>query len=383
MSKKEIGIYIHIPFCKQKCYYCDFVSFANQQSKMDEYLQAIKKEIEQYDLEQYNVTTIYIGGGTPSYVDSKEIADVLKMIKQKMSKNDTNFEDIEITIEVNPGTVTKEKLEDYKNAGINRISIGLQTTNNELLKEIGRIHTYEQFLETYQMIKEVGFANCNVDLMLGLPNQTIQDLKKSLQEVINLQPNHISVYSLIVEEGTPIDKMIETGSLKLPEEELERQMYWYVKNTLELNGYKHYEISNFAKEGKESKHNMNCWNQKEYIGMGLAAHSYMNKMRYSNTEDLREYIENVQNDNINKIRNIEEKQTIDEQKNEYMMLGFRKLEGVSISEFKEKFGSNPVFEYRHELNKLVEAGLVEVNLNNIKLTNKGLDLANLVFEEFI
>jgi len=377
MDKKELGIYIHIPFCKQKCYYCDFISFANKNEKQEQYIKAIKKEIDTYEFEKYNVTTIYIGGGTPSYIESKYIVELIEKLKSKLTNNETKFDKIEITIEVNPGAVTKQKLQDFKSCGINRLSIGLQTTNNNLLKQIGRIHTYEEFLETYNMAKEVGFENINVDLMLGLPNQTIKDLKDSLEKVIRLGATHISVYSLIVEEGTVISKLLDEEKIELPSEETEREMYWYVKNTLELNGYKHYEISNFAKENKYSKHNMNCWKQEEYIGLGVAAHSYLNDTRFSNANNIEDYINNVEN------KEIEEVQTLEDKQNEFMLLGLRMLDGVDIASFKQKFGQNPIYLYRDRLNKLVEDGLIVVDLNHIKLTNKGLDLANLVFEEFI
>ena len=377
MDKKELGIYIHIPFCKQKCYYCDFISFANKNEKQEQYIKAIKKEIDTYEFEKYNVTTIYIGGGTPSYIESKYIVELIEKLKSKLTNNETKFDKIEITIEVNPGAVTKQKLQDFKSCGINRLSIGLQTTNNNLLKQIGRIHTYEEFLETYNMAKEVGFENINVDLMLGLPNQTIKDLKDSLEKVIRLGATHISVYYLIVEEGTVISKLLDEEKIELPSEETEREMYWYVKNTLELNGYKHYEISNFAKENKYSKHNMNCWKQEEYIGLGVAAHSYLNDTRFSNANNIEDYINNVEN------KEIEEVQTLEDKQNEFMLLGLRMLDGVDIASFKQKFGQNPIYLYRDRLNKLVEDGLIVVDLNHIKLTNKGLDLANLVFEEFI
>ena len=377
MENKEIGVYIHIPFCKRKCHYCDFISYSNKDSKIEEYIQAVKKEIELQNIKS-SITTVYIGGGTPSYIDSKYIKDIMEQIKKKNIS-----EKAEITIEVNPGTVTSEKLKDYKNSGINRLSIGLQATQDELLKQIGRIHSYEQFLDTYKMAREVGFTNINIDLMLGLPNQRIKDLKESLERILELQPEHISVYSLIVEEGTPIANKIEIGDLELPEEELERNMYWYVKNTLELNGYKHYEISNFAKQGYESKHNMNCWNQQEYIGIGLAAHSYRDITRYSNTEQIGEYIRNVQKENLERNRIIHEIQSEDDAKKEYMLLGLRQIDGVKISKFKEKFRDNPIYLFRNELNKLVEEQLITVDDDNIRLTNKGIVLANLVWEEFV
>ena len=377
LAKNEIGIYVHIPFCKKKCDYCDFISYCNKDNLIEKYIEAMKKEIESQNIKP-EITTIYIGGGTPSYIDSKYIIQIINKIKEKnVSPNP------EITIEVNPGTVTMEKLEDYRSCGINRISIGLQSTNNTLLKEIGRIHDFKQFLETYKMAKKVGFKNINVDLMLGLPNQRIKDLKESLEQILKLKPKHVSVYSLIVEDGTPIANKIEKGELQLPDEELERNMYWFVKNTLELNGYKHYEISNFAKKGYESKHNLNCWNQKEYIGIGVAAHSYRDITRYSNTENIEEYIKNVNNEEFNKNKIIHEVQKEDDAKKEFMLLGLRKIDGIKISDFKNKFGDNPIYLYRNELKKLIDEKLLIIDNNDIRLSNKGIDLANLVWEEFV
>ena len=348
----------------------------------------MKREIDSYDLSNYNITTIYIGGGTPSRIPSEKIQEILEKIKQKIPKNQTKWEDIEITIELNPGTVDEEKIKKYKEIGINRLSIGLQSTNNKLLKEIGRIHTFEDFKNTYNLVKKVGFENINVDLMIGLPNQTISDVKESLNEIIKLNPTHVSVYSLIVEENTKMEQLINSKELQLPDEELERQMYWYVKNILELNGYNHYEISNFAKKGKESKHNLNCWEQKEYIGLGLAAYSYLNGVRYGNTSNIEEYI-NVQ-DFFNRseleesgIRIVDEVQTLEDKRKEYMLLGLRKIEGVSIQKFKEKFVENPIFLFRKKLEKLVNEELIAIDGDCIRLTNKGLDLANIVWEEFV
>ena len=377
MRKEELGIYIHIPFCKSKCYYCDFTSYTNQCEKIEGYIQEVIREMEQQDFCQHNITTIYIGGGTPSYIDEKYIRLLLETLKTNLSKNQTKFEEIEITIEVNPGTVTRKKLEEYKKVGINRISIGLQSTNDKLLKQIGRLHNYQQFLEAYQLVQEIGFSNINIDLMIGLPNQTIQDIKQTLKEIKKLNPNHVSVYSLILEEDTKMEQFIREGKLQLPEEELERQMYWYVKNTLELEGYKHYEISNFARKEKESKHNMNCWEQKEYIGLGATSHSYLNGIRYSNVAFTEDGNWNFTN------KKIEEKQTLQDRKKEYMLLGLRKIEGVSIQKFKEKYTDNPIFLFRKEIEKLVMEGLLEVDENWIRLTNRGIDFANLVWQEFV
>ena len=284
---------------------------------------------------------------------------------------------------MNPGTVNNSKLETYKETGINRISIGLQSTHNKLLKEMGRIHTFEQFLETYNLARKIGFENINVDLMLGLPSQSKQELEESLKEIIKIQPEHISIYSLIVEEGTPFYNKLLRNELKLPDESLEREMYWKTKRMLENEGYVHYEISNFAKPGFESKHNLSCWNQEEYIGIGVAAHSYTNNVRYSNVDSIEEYINNYENGN--EVDNIifHEKQNETSKMNEFIMLGLRKINGISIQKFKNKFGNNPIYLYKDELNKLVQEELVDIDGDCIKLTEKGLDLANLVWEEFV
>ena len=374
---KEIGIYIHIPFCIKKCEYCDFVSYCNKKEYVPQYINALKKEIKNNINKEYKITTIYIGGGTPSSIEENYIADIIETIKLNMNDEDLkDFENIEVTIEVNPGTVNKEKLQVYKKIGINRLSIGLQETHNELLKSIGRIHTYEEFIKTYNLARKIGFNNINVDLMIALPNQTIQDIKENLEKITKLNPEHISVYSLILEEGTPFYNKYNENKIKLPDEELERNMYWYVKNTLENNGYMHYEISNFSKKGFESKHNMNCWNQEEYLGFGVAAHSYNNRIRYSNTNSIEEYIKGS-----NKI--IHEEQTLEDIQKEYMLLGLRKIEGINIQKFKNKFAQNPIFIFKEQLNKLVDEELIIVDGNEIKLTNKGLDLANIVWEEFV
>ena len=387
---REIGIYVHIPFCKQKCYYCDFKSYENKEELIEKYIKWLKYEIKEVgegnkldyenDLDELvTVKTIYIGGGTPSYLDSKYIKEIIEEIRENFKLADK----VEITIELNPGTVNKTKLLDYINSGINRISIGLQSTDNELLKRIGRIHKYEDFLQTYNMAREVGFKNINVDLMLALPGQTIAKLEKGLKQVIDLQPEHISLYSLIIEDGTKIEKMLKNNEITLPDENIERKMYWETKKVLEEAGYIHYEISNFAKEGYKSEHNWNCWSQKEYMGFGVAAHSYTNDVRFSNIDSIEEYIENYEQGNVTDNFVFHEKQTQSSKMKEYMMLGLRKIEGISIQEFKNKFVGNPLYIYRKELQKLVEEELIEIELDKIKLTKKGLDFANIVWEEFI
>ena len=363
---KKIGIYLHIPFCKSKCYYCDFISYCDEEESINSYIECMKKEIEfkaseLYKFEKNNnenlkIDTIYIGGGTPSFIKEEYIINLVNELKKNFSLD----KECEITIEVNPDSVSFEKMIKYKKVGINRISIGLQTVKDELLKEIGRPHNYEQFKEAYNNIKNAGFTNINVDLMISLPNQSMKDIEKSLKEVIKLEPSHISVYSLILEEGTKLFEKVNNGKLCLPDEELEREMYWKVKEILEKAGFIHYEISNFAKKGMESKHNYNCWNQNEYLGIGVAAHSFFNSIRFSNISDIKKYIKNIKENNTQKNQTIHEILSLEEKKKEYMILGLRKLEGVEIRKFKEKFSQNPIYIFK-----------------------KGLDLANIVWEEFI
>lgn len=393
---KKIGIYVHVPFCKSKCKYCDFISFPNMKEDfIKEYFNSVIYEIENaedkikflskeckkidVELNNYSVDTIYFGGGTPSYVNEQYIENILKKIKEKF-----NIEsDAEITIEINPGTITEEKIKKYKEIGINRVSIGLQSTNDRILNLIGRIHTYDEFLETYNLCKKVGFENINVDLMLALPTQTKEELEDSLIKIINLKPSHISLYSLIIEENTEIEKLINSGKLEQIKEDIEREMYWKTKRILEKNSYFQYEISNFSKKNKESRHNMNCWNQEEYLGFGIAAHSYFNNVRFSNITNKDKYLENIKNNEIEKNIEIQEKQNKDSKMKEFMMIGFRKIEGISISEFERRFEINPLFYFRFEIEDLVNKELIEVDLDKIKLTKKGLDFANIVFESFI
>ena len=377
---KEIGIYIHIPFCIQKCYYCDFCSFDKLQNKQAEYVDALIKKIKNtHNKSELLIKTVYLGGGTPSILNANELKQVMEAIK-------TNFllsKDCEITVEMNPGTVTKEKLQIYKDSGINRLSIGLQSTNDEILKELGRIHNYKQFEDIYEEARALGFNNINVDLMIGLPNQTIDDVSKSLKDIIQKNPEHISVYSLILEDDTKLKNLIEEGNLSLPDEDTERAMYWTVKNTLEKNGYNHYEISNFSKLGYESKHNTDCWNQKEYIGFGIAAHSYFNNIRYSNICDINEYVKNINSKDFEKnviIHEIQEKQ---DKMNEYMILGLRMIKGVNEQVFKEKFSKDINDVYKKSIEKLINLELISNEKGIIKLTKKGIDFANIVWEEFV
>lgn len=377
---EELGIYIHIPFCKQKCFYCDFCSFANKNEMQGKYVETVINEIKNIThKEKYTVTTIYLGGGTPSILNP----DCIKNILQEIKSSFEILDDAEITIEINPGTVNEEKLKKYKEYGINRLSIGLQSANDKILKKIGRIHDYKQFEETFFYARKCGFKNINVDLMIGLPTQAVEDVKQTLEKIIQKNPEHISVYSLIIEEGTIIEKLINENKLQLPDEETERIMYWTVVNELKENGYNQYEISNFSKKTYESKHNTNCWKQKQYIGLGTSAHSYLNKKRYSNTNNIEEYIKNIQENNISKNITIHEEQTEESTMNEYMLLGLRMIQGININEFKQKFKIDPTIKYKEILEKLQKENLIQITKTSIKLTKQGIDFGNIVWEEFI
>ena len=266
---------------------------------------------------------------------------------------------------------------------MNRISIGMQATQNRLLTQLGRIHSYQEFETTYLLARKIGFNNINIDFMIGLPNQTIEDIKESLQKIKKLNPEHVSVYSLIVEENTILSKQIEEGTLELPEENKEREMYWTVKNFLEENGYNHYEISNFAKPNRESRHNMDCWNQKEYFGFGVAAHSYVDNVRFSNITDLNSYIENYKHNEPEKNFVFHEKENYLDTMKEYLLLGFRKIKGVSKKDFENKFQLPIESIFKLELEELKEKGLILENEDTYYLSDKGIDFANLVFEKFV
>lgn len=386
---REVGIYIHIPFCKKKCKYCDFLSFENNKY-VKEYVDRVVWEIKEYkgilyknnienDFNDIVIDTIYIGGGTPSFIESKYIVQILNTLKENfVIKNNP-----EITIEINPGTVDKDKLQDYYSSGINRLSMGLQETHDEILKNIGRIHNFDEFLNTYKLAEELRFNNINIDLMIGLPNQTLAYIEESLNKILTLSPNHISLYSLILEEGTLLEKEVKTGKFTLPSEELERKMYHKSKEILEKNNYIHYEISNFAKKGFYSKHNLNCWEQHEYLGFGLGSHSYFNKKRFSNQTNFQKYIEKGGEQVYNNSVMVHEVQSSIDQMKEYMLLGFRKINGIKKIDFYKKFKIDINKIFFHEITKLKNEGLIEENNIFIKPTLKGLDLANIIFEEFI
>ncbi|HOA79995.1 MAG TPA: radical SAM family heme chaperone HemW [Defluviitaleaceae bacterium] len=374
-----ISLYIHIPFCKSKCLYCDFTSFDNMNQKMRPYVLALCEEIKQYGEFLYDkkVDTVFIGGGTPTVLPLVLMEKILKTLQESFKFSSS----LEFTIESNPGTLNKDMLHLLKENKINRLSIGLQATQNKLLKSIGRIHNLEDFDNNYHLARKIGFKNINVDLIFSLPKQTLKDWASSLEYLVKIEPEHISCYSLIIEEDTPFGKLKSEGRLSEASEDSDRDMYHYARNFLQENKYKHYEISNFSKASFESRHNLNCWEYKPYLAMGLGGHSFFNGERYHNCYDLEKYI-----DSKGKIEDIKEdieKIPLAMQYSEYMFLGLRLIEGISIKEFESRFKISFDKLFGDKVKKLVEMQLLIKDGNNIRLSTKGLDLSNIVFAEFL
>ncbi len=373
--KKELELYIHIPFCVRKCAYCDFLSGPSDDETIRNYVEALCKEINANEefAKEHVVTTIFLGGGTPSVLSGDQMTYIFDAVKNVFEV----AEDAEITTEANPGTVSKEKLDAYRACGINRISFGLQSANNEDLKLLGRIHTYEEFLESYQLARECGFENINVDLISAIPKQTLTTWEESLKKIITLNPEHISAYSLIIEEGTPFAKLYGEGSegeKSLPSEEEEREIYKRTEELLNEAGYHRYEISNYAKPERECKHNLGYWERKEYLGLGLGASSLVDNRRFHNTENMRDYLQ--QSNDLQAIRLDEEILDETDQLEEYVFLGMRKMEGIFLNEkLVQCYGDN--------IERMKKQGLVEIQDGYLKLTKEGIDVSNYVFAEIL
>lgn len=374
----KISLYIHIPFCAQKCLYCDFPSFARKDHLRKAYIEALNKEIINLREKHNNleINTIFIGGGTPSVLESNELECLLKEIaKLNMAK------DIEYSMECNPGNLTEEKLEVMKKYGVNRISMGLQAKQDNLLKGLGRIHNYKTFKENFLLAKKVGFNNINVDLMFGLPNQRLNEWEETLREIISLEPAHISAYSLIIEEGTAFYNLYENDKLKLPTEEEERKMYHLAKKILEENGFNQYEISNYAKEGKECRHNLAYWNMDNWIGVGSAAASYINGKRIENISSVEEYINSIneKGEAVEEIINNSKNDNMEE----FMFMGLRKINGIDENEFKKRFSMNINDVYGEILNKYIDEGLLIRDSGRIFLSEKGIEISNIIMADFL
>ena len=401
--KKNLQLYVHIPFCVRKCSYCDFLSFSTDERTQLAYADALIREIEFYgpQMSQYTVNTIYIGGGTPTWLNEDKMVEILDAIYTYFNVSS----DAEVSMECNPGTVTAAKLEKYRRAGVNRLSIGLQSADDEELQILGRIHTFEQFLKTYEMARNAGFGNINVDLISGIPYQTAEKFLHTLQKVVRLKPDHISAYSLIIEKGTPFYDAYKFDAVKqeagmqtevLPTEDEVYRIYKLTQQYLTQAGYEQYEISNFAHPGFECEHNIGYWTRENYLGLGLGAASLVENVRYSNTIELYQYIDNCQD--IKWVEYMQEDEScvtgtnlhasVDvvsrkAQMEEFMFLGLRQNCGVTREQFERAFGIPIDGIYKNALDYLRDEGLLDTSEGRIVLTEKGMDLSNFALAQFL
>ena len=395
--QRYLSLYVHIPFCVVKCRYCDFLSFDGESyGTMLRYVDSLCQEIRLYEpiADEYIVRTIYIGGGTPSLLDESLITNILAFIRRVFVLTD----DCEITVEANPGTLRHQKLNGYKAAGVNRLSIGLQSADDELLKMLGRIHNFDQFVATYNAARRAGFTNINIDVMSGLPGQSIHSYVETLSRVLDFEPEHLSAYSLQVEEGTPLSKDPELLA-KLPPDMVDRRMYDITKQLLAAKGYDRYEISNYAKSGYECRHNMVYWTGGEYVGFGIGAASYFQGKRFSNLRNILDYIKLMEQvgDRFSDVKNLEllyNDITKDLRENvtpvylysrmeEFMFLGLRMMCGVSREDFAERFKKDIYEVYGPVLNHYIEQGYMAEIGDRIVLTGRGIDVSNIVLADFI
>ena len=371
-------LYLHIPFCVRKCAYCDFLSFPTDQATQRRYVSRLMEDIDAMGKKYGDipVDTIFIGGGTPSVPDSSLIVQILEHARNAFHI----AEDAEVSMEANPGTVTKEKLEDYRTAGINRLSFGLQSADNRELKLLGRIHTWEEFQESFSLARNAGFTNVNIDLMSALPGQTCASWKDTLKRVTDLDPEHISAYSLIIEEGTPFARQYgsEEGRKLLPDEDSEREMYHETKRFLKSCGYDRYEISNYAKPGRECRHNIGYWTGVPYLGLGLGASSYMDGCRFKVTSDMKQYL----SENPGMFTDME-KLTKKDMEEEFFYVGLRMTAGVSLTEFERRFGVSAKKVYPGLMEEFVKEKAAVFEGDRFRLTDYGLDVSNYIMAQFL
>ena len=376
----KLGLYLHFPFCISKCPYCDFNSYQlKEDNQISSYISALYQEITVYSqkLKKSNIKTIYLGGGTPTILSGTQICKILEFCKEKFKID----KDAEITIEANPGTLDDEKIKLLIESGINRLSLGAQSFNNIFLKKLGRIHNTQEIIDSYYLAREAGFNNINIDIMFALPDQTTEDLQDTLKKAVSLKPDHLSLYNLTIKEGTEYYKEYKRGKLKLPNEDEEFDMYNWGINYLEENGFEHYEIANFARPHKRSMHNLIYWQNKPYLGIGAGAYSFIRGYRYMNYENPARYIKEVM---IGKLPiDNGEKLSLRKRMIETIILGLRTKDGVIYKKFQTRFGINLNDIFPKQINKLVNLRLLQKNNYKIKLTNKGIFLANTVFREFV
>lgn len=390
MQKKELELYIHIPFCVRKCHYCDFLSAPSDEATREEYTEALCREITSYKdmAAEYTVSTIFFGGGTPSLLSVQQFEKIIRTIR------DTFFKDrdrdmggageVEFTVECNPGILTKEMLSCLKQLGVNRLSIGLQSADDAELKLLGRIHSYEEFLESFRLARAAGFDNINIDLMQALPGQTVQSFRDSLQKVIDLQPEHISAYSLIIEENTHFYEWYGENPDKLPSEDTERDIYKMTQAVLKEAGYVQYEISNYAKPGYECRHNCGYWTGTEYLGLGLGASSYIEGTRFEQMDHLTDYLTgySAKADCVPE-RKSSQRLSKEECMEEFMFLGLRLCAGISRKEFAKRFEADYEAVYGEVTERLLKQGLLQESGEYLSLTELGRDLSNRVLAEFL
>lgn len=408
MEKRELELYVHIPFCVRKCAYCDFLSAPAGEREIHAYTDALTREIRARgkNCKDCRISTIFLGGGTPSVLSGEDTARIFRALRE----NFDIAEDAEITLEANPGTVSEEKAAVWKSVGVNRISIGLQSVSDRELKMLGRIHTFREFMNTWQLIRDTGFHNVNIDLISAIPGQTVQSWERTLRMAAELGPEHISAYSLIIEEGTPFyawygegkEGAGENGLPPLPDEDEDREIYRITASVLEEYGYHRYEISNYAKDGYECRHNLGYWERKEYLGLGLGAASLIRECRFHNTADMGKYMLVYGEDRLEKgagenkdfphcleaegqesVTEEMERLSMEEQMEEFMFLGLRKMAGISCNDFRKTFGRDIRDLYGEKLTKLERQGLIRNSEGRVRLTERGIDISNYVFSEFI
>lgn len=387
MPSKELELYLHIPFCVRKCDYCDFLSMPANEELRRHYVDCLMEEIKQKAAlcHEYQVISVFFGGGTPSILPGVQIWELMEVLRSCFQI----CEDAEVTVECNPGTLTRQKLIYYKMAGVNRLSIGLQSANNQELQRLGRIHTYEEFLDSFGQARAMGFKNINVDLMSALPGQKQEDWINTLNKVLAVRPEHISAYSLMVEEGTPFyerygedERRREQGEppLYLPSEEMEREMYLSTQELMRNKGYIRYEISNYAFPGRECRHNIGYWKLTPYLGLGLGSSSFLEEVRFSNTKDLKTYLsgENFSQEDCAYVF-LDKRQRMEE----FMFLGLRMMEGISRSVFQQMFGIKLEAVYGNVLEQLQQQGLLKQQEGRVALTEAGISVSNYVLSEFL
>jgi len=376
----ELGLYLHFPYCISKCPYCDFNSYQlKEDNQISSYISALYQEITAYSqkLKKSNIKTIYLGGGTPTILSGVKIYNILEFCKDKF----TIDKNAEITIEANPGTLDGEKINLLIESGVNRLSLGAQSFNNLFLKKLGRIHNTQEIIDSYYLAREAGFNNISIDIMFALPDQITEDIQDTLKKALSLKPDHFSLYNLTIKPGTEYYKEYKRGKLKLPDEDEEFDMYNWAINYLEENGFEHYEIANFALPHKRSKHNLIYWQNRPYLGIGAGAYSFIRGYRYMNYENPSRYIKEVMSGKLPVDNG--EKLSLRKRMTETIILGLRTKDGISYKKFKKRFKVNINDIFHKQIKKLVNLGLLQRDDDRIKLTRKGIFLANTVFREFV